>query len=137
MKKKKLDLRLLFALLFLFCLGFLSTQNTLNGHGILTSKNLDAQVWAQTGTTNTGGSGGSTPGGTPNGGGYGACVEYEYSVQVEGSIYYSVFFGCEGTNGGCNEGKATAKKGKIKGNGEWDWEYLEGHSFIQWKDCGC
>jgi len=58
----KIDIKLLFALLFLFCLGFLSTQNTMNGFGILTSNNLDAQVLAQLGTTDENGNGGSTPG---------------------------------------------------------------------------
>ena len=55
-------------------LVFFSTRNTINGHGILTSKNLDAQVWAQVGTTGDGGgtsggeSGGTSGGGSSGGG---------------------------------------------------------------------
>ena len=69
-------------------LVFLSTQNTLNGHGILTGDNLDAQVWAQVGTTGDGGgtsggeSGGTSGGGTPEINIQGKCLE-KYTSKFE------------------------------------------------------
>ena len=69
-------------ILFVGVLAFFSTRHTINGHGILTSNNLDPRVWAQMGTTgdscSCGCSGCSCGGSGCQGGGSTPTIQYEY-----------------------------------------------------------
>ena len=103
MKQKKLDIKLLFALLCLFCLGFLSTRHAINGHGIAESTN--AEVLAQTGTTGNGGTGGGTPIVIP------PCVTKDdgkgvpSKPDIVGEYTITTQLKCEGKSGSCMAGE--------------------------------